>query len=81
MVPTTRSAIAFARGARNRRLHDRQPGAGSDGIERCAEAGIAVTDEEPEPLAASSRSMVRLRASWVNQAPVWAAPTSPERFL
>ena len=49
-------------------------GAGEDGVERGGELGVTIADQEPEALPMSSRSMVRLRASWVRHALVgWAA--------
>jgi hypothetical protein len=45
--PTKRSAIALARGARTGAC-DADVGGGEDGVERGAELGVAVPDEEPE---------------------------------
>ena len=55
------------------RLDDPDVDRGEDGVEGGGELGVAVADKEPEMRPASSRSMSRLRACWVSQAPVgWA---------
>ena len=48
MLPTNRSAIAFARGARTGSLDHLDACAGEDGVERGGEFGVAVADEESE---------------------------------
>jgi hypothetical protein len=48
-------------------------GAGEHGVEGGGELGIAVPDQESELFGAAPRSISRLRACWVTQAPVgWA---------
>jgi hypothetical protein len=51
-VPTQRSAIAFARGARGGRLDDLDAGRGEHVIEAGRELGVAVADEEPQLVSA-----------------------------
>jgi hypothetical protein len=51
MLPTNRSAIAFARGRAYRRLGHLDIRAGEDRVEHSAELGVAVADEEPEGFA------------------------------
>ena len=48
MVPTKRSAIAFARGARTGVLMILDVDGGEDGVEGGGELAVAVADEEPE---------------------------------
>ena len=57
----------------HRRLDDLDVDGGEHGVEGGSELGVAVADQEPEASVGSSRSMRRLRASWVSHAPVgWA---------
>ena len=49
VVPTKRSAMALARGARTGFLSPVAPMALKDGVKRGGELGVAVPDEEPEP--------------------------------
>ena len=51
MVPTKRSAMALARGARTGVLMICDVDGGEDGVEGGGELGVAIADEEPEPLA------------------------------
>ena len=48
MVPTKRSAIALARGARTGVLMILDVDGGEDGVEGGGELGVAVADQEPE---------------------------------
>jgi hypothetical protein len=48
MLPTTRSAIALARGARMGVRMMRDVDCGEDGVEGSGELGVAVADEEPK---------------------------------
>jgi hypothetical protein len=70
---------AFGDGVGPRRPHGRLDDPDVDGGEDCVEAGgefgVTIADEKPKPLAASSRSMVRLRACWVNHSLVGCAVT------
>ena len=73
MLPTKRSAIALARGARTGVLMIRDVDGGEHGVEGGGELGVAVPDEEPEAPAGVVEVHERLRACWVSQAPVgWA---------
>ena len=47
-VPTKRSAIAFARGARTGVFDDSYVDGGEDGVEGRGELGVPVADEEPK---------------------------------
>ena len=49
MVPTKRSAMALARGARTGVRMIWIPLQVKDGVEGCGEPGVAIADEEPEP--------------------------------
>jgi hypothetical protein len=51
MLPTNRSAIAFARGAWSGGFDHLDAGAGEDGVERRGELGVPISDQEPEVLA------------------------------
>ena len=73
MVPTKRSAIAFARGARTGVLMMRI----SSAVKTASKAAVNLASRSRmrnrNRCPASPRSMVRLRACWVSQAPVgWA---------
>ena len=59
---------------RHRRLDDPDVDGGEDGVDSGGEPAVSVSDEEPEAgVVASSRSISRLRASWVSEALVgWA---------
>ena len=48
-LPTKRSAIALARGARTGVFDDADADRGEHGVERGGELGVAVPEEEPEP--------------------------------
>jgi hypothetical protein len=78
IVPTRRSAIAFARGARTGVVTILTSTAvkvdgGEDSIEGDGEPAIAISDEEPEAGIGVVGPMSRLRACWHSQAPVgWA---------
>ena len=68
-VPMKRSAIALARGAPGRCTSTYIDG-GVSGVERDGELGVAIMDEDRKRRPVSSRSMSKLRACWVTQAPV-----------
>src|SRR5690242_1437945 len=63
-------------GCPDRRADDPEIGAGEDRVERGGELAVSVADQEPEPVGASPRSMNRLRACWVTQAPRASAKSS-----
>jgi hypothetical protein len=50
MLPTKRSAIALARGARTGDLDDLNVVGGQDGVEGRGALGVSIADEEPAPL-------------------------------
>jgi len=54
----------------DRGANDADLGAGEHGVERGGEFAVPVADQEPERSARSPRSISRLRACWVTQAPV-----------
>jgi hypothetical protein len=54
----------------HRCLDDADVDGGEHGVDGGGELGVAVPDEEPDRRPASSRSIARLRACWVSQAPV-----------
>ena len=63
-------------------LQDFDARGGEHSVEHRRELGVAVPDQEPEPVGRSSRSTSRFRACWVTQAPVGGGagstgPTSP----
>jgi hypothetical protein len=72
MVPTKRSAMALARGARTGDLTTvtsiALKTASKDGVNLASRSRMRNRNRRP----ASSRSMVKLRASWVSHAPVGA---------
>jgi hypothetical protein len=49
MVPTKRSAMALARGARAGRPDDLDAVAGEDSVEGRGELGVSIADQESEP--------------------------------
>lgn len=68
MVPTNRSAKAFARGARIGVFTARAP-IEVNTSERGGELRIPVADQKLDPPARPPRSICRLRACWVTQGP------------
>ncbi len=66
-MPTNRSAIAFARGARTGVLIILIPSAGEDGIEGSGELRVSVAEEELDGVRLLGELTQMLRACWVTQ--------------
>jgi len=65
---------------RHRCLDDADVGGGEDGVERGAEPGVAVPDEEPESSAGVLEVHEQVAGLWVSQAPVGRAGRGARRL-
>jgi hypothetical protein len=78
MVPTKRSANAFARGARGGVLMTRTPSVRKHLVEAGGQLRVSVQMRNVTACERSARTELRLRACWVTHAPTGLAVT-PER--